>query len=344
MPSRPSASKAVPGLVVALDGSAARLIDERRGRAREQQEAPGLDAWDALTAIARTRRLESVRVRVPFASCFERRVELPEAARGDIDRILALELERTTPFRLKDVYTAHLVDEARTSNGLIGVSQLIIQRDTVDPALAELRALGMQVSGVDCWSEDGTRALPVDFLPRDPARQGEGGASRLPAWLAVLALALSGTALYSASSRYEAALASLKVETEAARAKAQSSRQALDTSEAARRDVEAMTKIKAARVPAVEILDTLTRLIPDTAWVSDYRIEGDRLEFSGEAESAAPLVSIIENSELFSDASFTAPVTREDRRGRERFSLSATIGKSAAVKPDTPAEPAGEQP
>ncbi len=41
-----------------------------------------------------------VKVRVPLAECLVRPMTLPKAAVKDIDRIMALELERVTPFRM----------------------------------------------------------------------------------------------------------------------------------------------------------------------------------------------------------------------------------------------------
>src|SRR5687767_3474668 len=62
-----------------------------------------------LVDMAMSRRLRGVGVRLPISQCLERCVELPRAARDDLKRILLFDLERATPFRRGDVYTAHLI-------------------------------------------------------------------------------------------------------------------------------------------------------------------------------------------------------------------------------------------
>mgnify|MGYP001325938073 CR=1 FL=1 len=55
-----------------------------------------------------------------------------------------------------------------------------------------------------------------------------------------------------------------------------------------------------------------------------------------EAEAAAALVPITENSELFSEAAFTSPVTRDSPGGKERFSMRARIGTKPAGEERAP--------
>lgn len=331
---------ATPGIVVSGDAASLSLIDERvrpRGARKGGAEHSGKEAWDVLTGIAQSRSQSRspvpVRLRLPYSACFVRRVELPGAVRDDAARILDLDLERATPFRLKDVYTAHFVDEARSTRGTLGFVQLIVRRDTVDKAAAEIRLAGVELAAIDCWNEDGTAALPVDFLSRD--RGAVPGASPSPhvsRVLTALAAMLAASAVYLAISRHEAALAELTAQTGAARIKVAAVRQSLDKSEQAQKEIRVLQSLRSERPRAVAVLDGLTRLLPDSVWISDFRLEGDTIEFSGEAKSAAPLVSLLEHSEVFSDAAFSAPVTREGRGDKERFSMRAHLRNASAAK------------
>ena len=341
--SRIDAGAARPGLVVSVDGAGWRLIDERikrrsGGRAKTLALSEA-EVSDVLERLAAKRSSVPIRLRLPYSACFERKVELPEAARDDLGRILALELERATPFRSGEVYAAHFVDAARSRRGTLAVSQLIVPRAKVDKTIAEIETSGIKITGAGCWNEDGSAPLPVNFLA---AKSGDGDEapkrSRLAKTLAGIALLLAASAAALAISRHETALAQLGQETAAARLRVQSVRQAIDATEGELREIRIVQRLKAERPPAVEVLDKLTRLLPDQVWLTDFRLDGDTVEMSGFAKPAADLVPVLERSGVFTEAAFTAPVTLETGEDKERFSLRArVITKSAAIVPN-PAE------
>jgi general secretion pathway protein L len=90
--------------------------------------------------------------------------------------------------------------------------------------------------------------------------------------------------------------------------------------------------MKLAQVPAVEVLELLSRVLPDSVWLTDLRIAGDTLDITGLAKSGAALPSLFVGSALFSDAALTAPLTLDPREDRERFSLRVRIKPSAVSR------------
>ncbi len=185
-----------PGVILSMEPSGLRLIDERgrkRGDRNGSTVPPGTDAWDGLVEIARSRSKVPVRLRLPYASCFVRHVALPAALRDEAKKFLDLDLERATPFRLKDVYTAHFIDEAHSQRDTLSVSQLIVRKDVVDQTIADIQSSGIKLASVDCWNEDATAPLPVDFLPRDlAAERRASGSPRLMKLMLVAAVSLCG--------------------------------------------------------------------------------------------------------------------------------------------------------
>jgi general secretion pathway protein L len=69
------------------------------------------------------------------------------------------------------------------------------------------------------------------------------------------------------------------------------------------------------------ILEELTAVMPDSAWVSDLRIDGDVIEFTGFAASAAAIVPLLDASPLLTEADLTSPVVLDAEQNKERFSL-----------------------
>lgn len=72
------------------------------------------------------------------------------------------------------------------------------------------------------------------------------------------------------------------------------------------------------------LLRELTEVIPDSAYISTFRVRNDRVELEGFAKSASDLVPLLEKSKHFKNAQFTSPVTKV-QNNQERFSLTTEI-------------------
>ena len=307
---------------------------DRSGRGAAVAEPLSLqDAVLAAAELAAGRPDVPIGVRLPLAGCFVRTVELPAAARTDAARILELDLERSTPFKLKDIYTAVRIDETSPpAAGKLKARQLIIKRERIDPILQAVRAAGLPVAFADCWDETGNAPLPVDFLAAGSTdAKGPGRLLTLPVVLAGLAALLAVTGVYLAIARYESALESLQARVAQTRTQAATVRRAFDSSDAALAELNRLQEAKLAQIPVVEVLDELAKLLPDTVWVSDLRLEGETLDISGLAGSGSKLLPLFERSKLFAEASLTAPLTFDQQEDKERFSLRVRIRQPAAA-------------
>ncbi len=328
----------LPSRVISIEGSQLRLID-RSGTARRGAAAARpvtrQDLLAALSGTARADRDRAIALRLPYAACFVRRVELPMAAPAHIPRLLALDLERNSPFASGDILSAYMIEpRPGSASDRIVARQLIIKRSAVADLVADAEAAGLEVARIDCWNEDGTAALPVDFLASartdaDEARPGRG--RRL--LLALAPLALAATAGYIASDRHAAALAGLESRTAGLKGGAQSGREAQARARADLATFAAVRKARRDYVGRARMLEELTTLLPDTAWISELRIEGGQVDISGHAASAADLVRTLDRSRTFAEASLTAPVTFDQGEGKERFSLRVRLREAAQPPP-----------
>jgi general secretion pathway protein L len=269
-----------------------------------------------------------IAVRLPRSACLIRRLELPAAARRDFNKILQLDLERATPFRHHDVYVDHFIEDAPGRDGKIAVRQVVVKREVLDPILQQLAARGIKVDIADCWDDVDRQGLPINLLS---GRQGARGKDRLRLLLilclCVLVLACSAVAV--GLSKYEAAVQRLEAETEAAKDKALAINSSLSALEASLTEVAELRRLKTARPPVIRILDELTRLLPDTAWVSSLRIEGDTLEATIVAQSTSELLPLLARSPLFTTADLSAPVTYDPVARSERATVRMTLKPGA---------------
>jgi general secretion pathway protein L len=307
-----------------------------RRQAGAAGQAPVISRAQALSKLAdmaEAGTATAAGIRVPLSQCFVRRVELPAAARSDVRQILNFDLERATPFRLKDVYTAHVVEGEAGGKGKLRVSQMVAKREAIDPLVADVEATGLEVAFVDCWQDQPSAGLGVDFLEQSAPEAAAQGLVTAPRALAALALVLALSAVAIILSRHESALEDVQARAAKMRAQAATVRGVLERSDAAVADLARLQQMKLKQIPAIEVLEEVTRVLPDSVWLTDLRMEGDTLDISGLAKSGAALLSLFERSAIFADAALTAPLTLDQREDKERFSLRIRIKQPMASRP-----------
>ena len=275
-------------------------------------------------------------IRLPYAAVFERQGDLPAHAGAHARSILDLERERAMPFKASDVYVADIITASPTRKGWLSASQIVVKRKVVEKAIAELKAYDLSVAHVDCMSADGTSPLLVNFLAvtgSSPPRPASRPARSIAA---VLVIGLAASASYIALSRREAALDGLEREVATARSRAEIVRREQGQVDAAIAGVAAVRALKTSRVAVVNRLDELTRLLPDDVVLNDLKFDGDTIDLSGFAKSAAALVPVLERSVMFKDATLTAPVAFDAAVDKERVSVRIRLRAAMAAAPANP--------
>ncbi len=260
---------------------------------------------------------------------------LPAAAEGDLARIMSHKLDLLTPWSAEHGYTAHKV-LGRRRDGMLEVLVAAASRPRLDELLRDLAALGVRPSAVDvALAGDGQRTAGLDLLRSiAPERRGP----RLLAILcATLLLAVAGlvgllgwqiyqrqhliaeqTQLAEALEQRLADLPELRARTDALRAQARF-----------------LADDRSSRPSPLLVLEVLSRLLPDTVWLTETTLDGNELSISGLAEDASALVPLVEAAPEFEQVRFQAPSTRvtvssgggADRQV-ERFALRAVIDPS----------------
>jgi general secretion pathway protein L len=76
---------------------------------------------------------------------------------------------------------------------------------------------------------------------------------------------------------------------------------------------------------SVLVLETLSRLLPDDTYVTELRIDGNKMQLIGITQDAPALIGILEQSSQFKSATFFAPTTRGANDPGERFHIEAHI-------------------
>lgn len=75
----------------------------------------------------------------------------------------------------------------------------------------------------------------------------------------------------------------------------------------------------------VIVLEALSNILPDNTYVSELRVEGDKVQVVGITNDAPSLIRLIEKSPHFSRATFFAPTTRSPSDPGDRYHIEARI-------------------
>lgn len=76
---------------------------------------------------------------------------------------------------------------------------------------------------------------------------------------------------------------------------------------------------------SVIVLEVLSRILPDHTYVTELRIDGNKVQIVGVTHDAPGLIRLIEQSSHFTRATFFAPTTRSPSDTGERFHIEAQI-------------------
>ncbi|SEK45555.1 general secretion pathway protein L [Pseudoxanthomonas sp. GM95] len=271
---------------------------------------------------------------LPAVQVLRRPLLLPAAAAERLREVVGFEIDRQTPFTADAVYFDARIT-GRRADGQIEAELVVVRRQGVDRALEALGPVAQGLAGLDVADASG-QPLGVNLLPpalrvrrASPARSW----NLIAALVAVLALAFAGwQVLANREAAADAFAAQVERSAAQARGVAAQRQQLVDLVEGAK----FLQAQRAARPTTVEVLDELTRLLPDNTYLEKVSIEGDRLLLIGLSPEAPGLVKVLEGSKLWTSPALTGALQMDRRTRLDRFSMTAQL---AGPKPPSNTAP-----
>jgi Tfp pilus assembly protein PilN len=86
--------------------------------------------------------------------------------------------------------------------------------------------------------------------------------------------------------------------------------------------IEILKGVRGGGPSLLDMLKELTEIIPETAWVKDFRLTDKGISLEGYAESASELITLLEGSPLFENVVFNSAVRSDAKEEKESFSIS----------------------
>jgi general secretion pathway protein L len=255
-----------------------------------------------------------------------RPLELPKRAAEFLDGIVRAQIDRLTPWSPADAVFGW-TQPADASNDRISLTVVATARARITPYLRALADLGANSIVVSAQPQGG----PAGNAPIRVFEQGARGALDVArvrrALLAVLAVTsvTAGVAVSAAQilgDDLETKQRDLARRIAERRVALIRGRDAVGGSTAAQRALE---RRKHETPASVMVLEALSQILPDHTYVTELRVEGDKLQIIGISREAPSLIRLMEQSPHFTRATFFAPTTRSPGDPGERFHIEARI-------------------
>jgi general secretion pathway protein L len=258
-----------------------------------------------------------------------RPLELPKRATEFLEGIVRAQIDRLTPWTPAEAVFSW-TPPRDAANDRIELTVAATARVLVAPyvqAIADLGAASVAVLTVPADADPHSAPIKV-FEQR---ARGVLEIDRIRRALVALFM-VSGLAAVISMSYSAFALDSLDTEQQALSRKVAARRAALHTGPEFTLSAQRMLERRKHATPSnVIVLEALSQILPDHTFVTELRVEGDKLQIVGVTRDAAALIALIEQSPHFIRATFYAPTTRTPGDPGERFHVEAHIKPIFAV-------------
>ena len=254
-------------------------------------------------------------------------LDLPVRAAEFLDGVVRSQIDRLTPWNA-DRAAFGFSAPVDAGSGRIVVTVAATAKAMLDPVLQAFVARGIHTIKM--------LARTPDSLPTAPAitimEENVAGILGMHMARRILLVGLASCCLIAATTVIAATIINGRLEVRqdelarriaVQRTAALTARNApLDPLTAAER---ALARLKNESPSAVIALEVLSRILPDHTYVTELRIEADKLRLIGITHDAPGLIRLIEQTPHFTQATFFAPTTRSQSDTGDRFNIEARM-------------------
>jgi general secretion pathway protein L len=255
-------------------------------------------------------------------------ISLPLAAEENLHEVLTFEMDKHTPFSGDKVYFDYVIARRETSTQELTIDLVYSSRDAVDNLVEAVARQGLTPSQVTGRNVAGDELRSVNLLPPERRRNRRKTLHRLNLALAASCVLLLAVAITLPIVQKNAAIGSLESQVEEAAATAREGSNLRDDLEKMADASRFLAAKKQSDVLIVEVVDEISRILPDHTWISRLDVQGAEIQLQGQSSSSSSLIAIVETSDMFENARFRSPVVQVAGTKEDRFHLSADVTRS----------------
>ena len=274
----------------------------------------------ALSAMLKASRAELV---LQPARFMFRPLELPRRAAEFLDGIVRSQVDRLTPWSAAEAAFGWS-PPTDAGNDRIVVTVAATARALVTPLVEAVAGLGADQIVVSTTAQSPGGATTTIKIFEHTVR----GTIELRRVRNILAAVLIGAGLLAGAALTAQAIvgSDLDARQDEAMRRIATRRIAMRAGDAAGNTaLAALERRKHETASSVIVLEVLSNILPDHTYVTELRINGDKMQVVGVTRDAPSLIRLIEQSSQFTRATFFAPTTRSPTEPGERFHIEARI-------------------
>lgn len=271
------------------------------------------------------RDAEETLLLMPGDKVLVKSLTLPLAAEENLREVLAFEMDQHTPFPASKVYYDFVVTNRSNDDQTLTVDLVYSPQTAVDELLESVLRHAISPDVVASRAGDGTNLLKVNLLPPERRRNRRRTIHHLNLGLTAVCILLLATAIALPLLQKNAAIRSLETRVNAAAAEAREGNQLQKDLEKMADASRFLVAKKQSDVLVVQVVDEISRILPDHSWISRLDVSGTEIQLQGESSSSSSLIALVESSDLFENARFRSPVVQIGNTNSDRFHLSADV-------------------
>jgi general secretion pathway protein L len=270
----------------------------------------------------------SVKLLMPASHVLMREVDLPVLPASDLKRIIALDIDRLTPFRAEQVLFDTEVISRDDEKGRQKLLMGVVPRTAAQAILERARSFALHPAAMGV-AQAGGRTARLNFLPGLRESHGGSGARRRATYFWIAAAVLLAFNLFMLNYRDISATNQLRESAESQQGPVTVAMRLRDKvqKEAARRADLLKQQKQNAPLP---ILEAVTQAVPDGAWVERFEWNGRTVHIRGFRKDSSNMLAKLEGSPLLHNARSQSSDPRAEMAGGGSFDLAADreVGRS----------------
>jgi general secretion pathway protein L len=250
-----------------------------------------------------------------------RAIDFPKQATEFLDGMIRAQIDRLTPWPASEVEFG-TTPPVPIANERVALTVAAISRQRIQPLLRLAADCGA-ASVTGSVDEPEAAAEPIKLFDKALTGAAGGTIDIVRTLRTTLVGAMLAAAASIAISAYVGSI--LDAEQQELQHRIVQRRAALRMSEPGGSAETLLAKRKQTSPSSVMVLEEVSRVLPDTTYVTELRVEGDSVQVIGLTQDAPSLIRLLEQSPQFARATFFAPTTRSQSDPGERFHIEAHI-------------------